>query len=105
MKRSIQQLEEILRLAHGQRPYPEMEDGWNRRAMNEIRRQSIARVDLSTVAMPLIWRFAAASCCAALVLSFYALGAVDGEQLAMDLFIGDPLLGQSMRLLSLASGL
>jgi len=105
MKRSTQQLEEILRAAHSQRSRPEMDEDWHRRAMNEIRHQSIGREDLSTLATPLVWRFAAASCCLALALSFYALGALDGEQLALDLFIGDPLLGQSMRLLSLASGL
>ena len=105
MKRSTQQLEEILRVAHGQRPIPDVDDDWNQQVMLAIRRQAIVPADLPTVASPLVWRFAAASCCVALAISCYALGAVDGEQLALDLFIGDPLLGQSMRLLSLASGL
>ena len=105
MKHSTQQLEEILRAAHGQRPLPEADADWNQQVMQAIRRQAIDRADLPTVAGPLVWRFAAASCCVALALFCYVLGAVDGEQLALDLFIGDPLLGQSMRLLSLASGL
>ena len=105
MKRSIQQLEETLRVAHGQRPLPKMDEDWHRRVMQEIHRQSIKSVDLTTMAGPLVWRFAAVSCCLALALSLYALGGGEGEQLALDLFMGDPLLGQSMRLLTLASGL
>lgn len=105
MKRSTQQLEEILRAGHGQRPLPKMDEDWNRRVMQEIRRQSIRSVDLTTMAGPLVWRFAAASCCLALALSVYALGGGEGEQLALGLFMDDPLLAQSMRLLTMASGL
>lgn len=100
-----QQLEETLRAAHALRPLPEVDEGWNRRVMNEIRRQSISAVDLPTLAGPLVWRFAAASCCLALVLSFYAISGGDTDQLTLDLFMGDPLLGQSMRLLAWTSGL
>ena len=45
MKRSIQQLEETLRVAHGQRPLPKMDEDWHRRVMQEIHRQSIKSVD------------------------------------------------------------
>lgn len=105
MKRSTQRLEEILRTAHGQRPCPEVDEDWNRRVMHEIRRQSLSSLDLTTLAGPLVWRFAATCCCLALALFVYALGGGDGDQLALDLFMGDPLLGQAMRLLTMASGL
>jgi len=107
MKRTAQQqLEESLRAAHALRPLPEVDEDWNRRVMNEIRRQSISAVDLPTLASPLVWRFAAASCCLALVLSFYALvGGEGSEQMALDLFMGDPLLSQPMRLLAFTSGI
>ena len=106
MKRTAQQqLEETLRAAHALRPLPEVDEDWNRQVMNEIRRQSISAVDLPTLAGPLVWRFAAASCCLARVLSFYAMGGGDADQLTLDLFLGDPLLGQSMRLLAWTSGL
>jgi len=76
MKRSSkrQRLEETLRAAHALRPLPEADGDWNRRVMNEIRRQSISTVDLPVLAGPLVWRFAAVSCCLALAVSFYALG-------------------------------
>lgn len=105
MKRSLQQLEDALRAAHALQPLAEMDEDWNRRVMHEVRRQSISRLDLPALAGPLVWRFAAATCSAALVLFFYALGGGDGEQLALDLFMGDPLIGTSMRLFALTTGL
>lgn len=105
MKLPTHQLEEILRVAHDQRPLPAMDDDWDRRVMHEIQRQAINSTNLSTLAGPLVWRFAAASCCLALAFVSYALSGSDADQLALDLFMGDPLLGPSMRLLALASGL
>ncbi|MGE4560187.1 MAG: hypothetical protein AB7E77_08300 [Desulfobulbus sp.] len=102
----LDQLEQALRRAHCNRPLPAPDTGWNQRVMNEIRHSPIRAAALPSFVTPLVWRFAAVTCSLAMVLSFYLLSAANSpDQMAMDLFLGDPLLSQALQILSFAAGM
>lgn len=104
----LEQLEQTLREAHHNRPVPTPDENWNRLIMHRIRQQRISPVvEPLFPANPFIWRFAVLSSSIAVALSVYSVHDAGNapSQIALNLFMGDPLLAQAMRLLIATSGI
>jgi len=102
----IDLLEQNLAEVHRKCHLPSPNANWNHRVMHAIRRESVVRLDMDALASPLVWRFAAVSCSLAIILSFYLFTSIgDQDQMAMDLFMGDPIFGQTLQLLSMSTGI
>lgn len=103
-KDRVAKIEAALTEAHRNRPKAEADDGWNSRVMAQVRAEGrlIGVEQAPDFAQRFVWRFAAVACMLALAFSLVALQTGIGpEQLALNLFMDDPLALQSVPLFAL----
>lgn len=90
-KDRVTRIEEALVAAHRSRPEVATDDLWPARVMAQVRARPIENRD-PVLAQRLVWRFATVIGLLALACSVYAVSSgVGPEQLAMNVFLNDPL--------------
>ncbi len=102
-KDRVKKVEEALIAAHRSRPKALPEPGWDNRVMARVRSEGTPRATAQTEqTQRFVWRFAAAACVFALAFSLWALQTgINPEQLALNLFMDDPLALQAVPLFAL----
>lgn len=97
----VNKIERALIRAHRNRPQIEPNAAWTGRIMAEVLRQRLAdkQNGLAELAQRLVWRYAAVSCAFAVLLLVFAMKTEPGpDQLIWNLFIGDPVVMQTLSL-------
>lgn len=103
-KDHVTKVESALIKAHRDRPEIETDSSWNINVMTEVRGLSRPQINDRDFRFEqlFVWRFAAATCMVALVVSIYAIWVGIGvEDLAAKFFIDDPLGLLTMRFFAL----
>lgn len=97
----VDKIEQALIHAHRARPQVETDADWSRRVMARVQRERHTGRPAATPdpLLRLVWHFAAATCSVALLLVLFTLQIAPGpDQLALHMFISDPLLLQALYL-------
>lgn len=99
-KNPVNKIEQALIQAHRTRPQVETDDDWTRRVMIRVQKERHAgRPAAPDPLLRLVWHFAAATCSFALLLVLFTLQTAPGpDQLALHMFISDPMILQALYL-------
>lgn len=95
----VNKIEQALIQAHRTRPQVETDADWTRRIMTRVQRERHAGrpAAIPDPLLRLVWRFAVASCSFAILLVFFTLQTdPEPDQLALHMFISDPLILQAL---------